>query len=700
MTAGGERGLPAMRAARVDRTRQRVERTRQRVGGTGRRVGGTGRRGARLLGGLAVLLALFATATPSARAAADTQAAYLAERLRADPVYVTDQLPREIPKSTTPSFERLAHRTGVPTYVLVLPSGATGTSDGEALLGAVHDRLGEDGLYVLLDDSTVTDATAYGVSAPADDAVTVAFYELPYDAGPLRSFERFVDVVAGGAEKAAARARAARDADSEPADLYIGPTDRDNQAFLTGLAITGAPLTLVLLVPYVRRWRRRRPGAPVSLKKGTAHSRWTKLALPTAAVATGLAIAVTAPHVFDETTSSASPRPRAIDLNARIDRVAEGLARDAVYQDPESPRALDEAQVERLRTRIEAFGRSEGGGPVRLLLVPQLYEDESGADEENFAYAVRDKLDGEDGVYVVADPLSGYIDVFNYGLALDSYSLLFDLPESISYGDDKADAADDHRLGERLDSLMTLLDRTERTDEPTTPGDPYPVTDPVHEDDLPSLYAADDFTPGLVMGTFAAAALLGLTAAALGVTRRLGLRRHPAPLTASALPLSSPAEPAESYLRATARSELRAMTAEFDEETADTRTRNRYDAAILLVHGEELDDLAPAALVAVIVLARAARAATAGDDSTLCCGVNPLHGPARTSRHVRVSAGSTRRRMLPLCPVCLDDPHRIPARLLRLPPDGTPYYEDELLSATPDGFTKLGRRVREATYAE
>lgn len=53
--------------------------------------------------------------------------------------------------------------------------------------------------------------------------------------------------------------------------------------------------------------------------------------------------------------------------------------------------------------------------------------------------------------------------------------------------------------------------------------------------------------------------------------------------------------------------------------------------------------------------------------------------------------------MLPLCPVCLDDPHKIPARLLKLPPNGLPYYEDELLSAVPEGFTKLGRKVRETT---
>lgn len=203
------------------------------------------------------------------------------------------------------------------------------------------------------------------------------------------------------------------------------------------------------------------------------------------ALATAAAIALSAPLLFDQTRSSASPPPRAIDLNARLDRVAAGLAEDPVYADPESPRVLDTAQLDRLHTRIEKFSSSKGGGPVFVTLVPQIYEDESQADEEAFAAAVRDKLGGKDGIYIVADPLDGYIDVFNYGLALDTYSAFFDLPESISYGDAKSDEADDHLLGERLDDLMVLLDKTARTDEPTTPGDPYPVADPITEDDLP-----------------------------------------------------------------------------------------------------------------------------------------------------------------------------------------------------------------------
>ncbi|MDC0767347.1 hypothetical protein [Streptomyces sp. HD] len=491
---------------------------------------------------MTALTALLAAAATPARAATGTdssaQVTYLAERLRANPVYVTDQLPREVPQSTAPAFAEVAKRTGVPTYVIVLPSQSAADP---SLLTKVHKRLGRDGLYVLMDESFVAEAEAHGVGAPAEDAWTIALYEVPYDAGPLRRFERFAEVVAQGGEKAAARAKAARakygDGDEEPAPLYIGPSDRSDQSFLTGTLLTGVPLLILLLVPYVRRWWLRRPRAAgaggatgAAWRKEVKASRALRRTLPVLALACAVAVAVTAPVVFDQTRSSWSPRPRAIDLNARLDRVAEGLAQDPVYADPESPRVLDSAQSARLHERIRAFSRSAGGGPVFVSLVPQLTEDESGGDEEAFAAAVHDKL-GEDGVYIVADPASGYIDAFNHGLRLDGYSLLFDLPESITYGDDKADEAGDHFLGERLGALMTILDKTPRTDEPNSPGDPYPVTDPVTEDDLPPLFGSD-FWPALFMGVLAAGLVFGLVAGLLGIARRVLRRRRPEPLEA------------------------------------------------------------------------------------------------------------------------------------------------------------------------
>ncbi|MFE0413141.1 hypothetical protein [Streptomyces tendae] len=663
------------------------------------------------------------------------QAAYLADRLRENPVHVTDQLPREVPRSMAPDFARLAERTGVPTYVLVLPGQSTSGEDD--LLGAVHDRLGRDGLFVLLDESGVRQAAAYGVRAPAEAARTTAAFELPYDAGPLRSFELFVDVVAQGPERAKARADAAHERfrdGHEPERMYIGPSDRQNQSFVTGIALTGVPLTILLLALCVRRARRRFPrAAPPRPKDGgrptATRPKWRRLLVPGLALATAAAIALTAPLVFDQTKRGPAPLPTSGDMTARVERIAKGLAQDPVYADPESPRVLDEAEFSGLHDRIERFGRSEGGGPVYVAVVPHLSEDESAGDGELFAAAVRTKLSkvdgiGEaDGMYVVADPLTGYIDVFNHGLRLESLPLNFDLPESIAYGDDRADEADDHLLGERLDALMTYLDEAPRTDEPTTFGNPAPAPSPKEENSLPPLFATD-FWPGLFVGVVAAALLLGLVAGILGIAVTVVRRRHPTPLPADALPLLSPTEPSEEYLRRTARTELHAaheaiIAGPDDAQAGGESLRisaawDRFEAAMLLVDGDvdeerspQTPGVDPATLLAVIVLARASRNALDGDPNDRCCGVNPLHGPSAGRRHVRVSAEDNRRRMLSLCPLCLDSataaPHELRERKLTLPgPAGTrvPYDEpaDSPLWVLGDGISRLASAVRESSH--
>ncbi|WP_282084992.1 hypothetical protein [Streptomyces tendae] len=695
-----------------------------------------------LCGLTALLLTSAATLAAAPARAADApagsrppaQAAYLADRLRENPVHITDQLPREVPRSMAHDFARLAERTGVPTYVLVLP-GQSGSS--EDLLGAVHDRLGRDGLFVLLDESGVRQAAAYGVRAPAEAARTTAAFELPYDAGPLRSFGLFVDVVAQGTEKAEARADAARKKfrdGNEPERMYIGPSDRQNQSFVTGIALTGVPLTILLLTLCVRRARRRFPrAAPPRPKDGSrptaTRTKWRRLLVPGLALVTAAAIALTAPLVFDQTKRGPAPLPTRGDMTARVERIAKGLAQDPVYADPESPRVLDDAQLSRLHDRIEQFGRSEGGGPVYVTVVPHLSEDESAGDGELFAAAVRAKLSkadgiGEaDGVYVVADPLTGYIDVYNHGLRLESLLLRFDLPESISYGDDRADEADDHLLGERLDALMTHLDKSPRTEEPTTSGDPARAPGPKEENSLPPLFATD-FWPGLFVGAVAALLLAGLVAGVLGIVGAVLRRRRPTPLPPDALPLLSPTEPSEEYLRRTARTELEAadeaIIAEADEAQAGGEVLSRiaaawdrFEAAMLLIDGDVDEERSPqtpgadpATLLAVIVLARASRNALDGDTNDRCCGVNPLHGPSVGRRHVRVSAEGNRRRMLSLCPLCLDSataaPHELRERKLTLPgPAGTrvPYDEPEgsPLWVLSDGISRLASAVRESS---
>ncbi|MET7292373.1 hypothetical protein ABZS79_09545 [Streptomyces griseoloalbus] len=675
------------------------------------------RRAARLLLALcAVVTALttapVAQAQPEPRTQSPSQAAHLADRLRDHPVHVTDQLPRAVPRALAPDFARLAKRTGVPTYVLVLPSPY---SYGDDLLGAVHERLGRDGLYVLVDESEVTAARSFGVRAPAEAAARAARYELPYDAGALRSFERFVEIVAVGAEQAEARAAAATAAyrDGEPEEMYIGPADRRNQSFRTGIALTGVPLSILLLVPYARRrLRAERPPAGKRKKNGPAapapaRPLLHRLALPAAALAVAATIGVCAPLVFDQTRSSASPTPTPADLSARVDRVTSGLAHDPVYQDPESPRLLDAGQLTRLRDRIARFERSEGGGPVFVTLVPHTPQDESAGDEELFSAAVHAALD-KDGVYVAADPLTGYVDVFNHGLRLDSYDLLFNLPDAIAYGTEEADEADDHLLAERLDALMTYLDEAPRTEEPSDVGSPAHAPSPTEEHALPPLFATD-FWPGLFVGALAALLVWAVVAAAWTTVTRVRRRLGWALIPAS--PDTTPTSPSEAYLRRTARAELRAARSAFEAAPpSPPRTaQDRYEAALLLAGTAGLGDprTPPVHLLAVTVLARAARAAVEGDNSARCCAVNPLHGTAVTRRHVRVTADPGRRRFLPLCAHCRDTATAAPGDLhkqfLTLPrPSGTPVRYDEpadgLLSPLSDGYAGLVTKVREGVH--
>ncbi|MFE9772273.1 hypothetical protein ACFYOV_11470 [Streptomyces sp. NPDC005931] len=684
-----------------------------------------------LCAALAVLVtAPQASAAPQPQPQPQPQAAYLADRLRAHPVHVTDQLPRAVPRALAPDFARLAERTGVPTYVLVLPGQRSSYRDG--LLDKVHDRLGRDGLYVLVDEAEVTQARAYGVRAPVEAAVTAVRFELPYDAGPLRSFERFVEVVSKDVEEAERLAAAARDTygdDGPPDDLYIGPSDRRNQSFLTGIAVTGVPLSILLLVPYVRRRRRGPPPAHPTRKPsagrttGPTRPPWRRLTLPAVALLTAAAIAGTASLIFDQTRSDAAPTPSPRDMSARVERVASGLARDPVYQDPESPRRLDASQLARLHDRIDRFARSKGGGPVFVTLVPHIPEDESAGDEELFAAAVHAKLD-KDGVYVVADPVSGYIDVVNHNLRLDSHDLLFDLPESISLGTREADKAEDHLLGDRLDALMTHLDTSPRTEEPTSSGTPAPAPSPAEEHALPRLFATD-FWPGLVIGALLALLLRGVVAAVWTATAKAGRRFGWTPGPGS--PAAAPAAPSEAFLRRTARAELRAAAAVVgqaagaaDEETTPSshtrhRTaRDRYDAATALA-GDDTARLRatvtdPARLLAIAVLARAARAALDGDAGSRCCAVNPLHGTAVTRHHVRVSPEGNSRRLLPVCEPCRDTaivtPRELHHRFLTLPaPPGTTtrvrYDEasDGLLSPLTRGYGGLVTKAREVAHA-
>ncbi|HET6635301.1 MAG TPA: hypothetical protein VFH77_09770, partial [Streptomyces sp.] len=196
-----------------------------------------------VLAAVAVLLGVGAPGAAAAEGVPD-RAAYLAEQLRADPVYVTDQIPRAIPRSTAPQYAKIAERTGVPTYVIVLPQALSG---GDAMLDAVHERLGEDGLYVSLDKYGVDAAQAYGVQLPVDDALDAAFGGLTD--GTEVAFGRFVDALTPST---------ADDVAGLDTDEWATRGARDEHSVVTGFGMSVLPLTVLFLGRYVLIRRRGR----------------------------------------------------------------------------------------------------------------------------------------------------------------------------------------------------------------------------------------------------------------------------------------------------------------------------------------------------------------------------------------------------------------------------------------------------------
>ncbi|MDJ1135928.1 hypothetical protein [Streptomyces iconiensis] len=671
----------------------------------------------------------------------DTPAAYLAERLRENPVYLSDQFPRTNPLSSAPRFAEQARRTGVPTYVLIVPREAVDVADGEELLAAVHDRLGKKGLYILLDGTGAAPfVSTFGVDVPAEDAATATQFELPYDAGTLLTLTHFVEALRS--DDVAERAREALDSGidgSEPDDLYTDPSEREDQSTATGFLLTCVPLLLLGTGLYVGRRRGGMGPGPALV----------------GSVAAGAAvlIGVGALFVHDDTRSDGDPLPTAADMNARTERVADGLRESPLYTDPLTSGALTPRQRAALTARAERLAV-----PVYTAVVPLAPEDESSGHGDRLAQRLHKRL-GKDGVYVVAGtrPSEG-MEIVNYGGKADS-SDLYRSTDKLRLGSAGGDTGGsgeggegegageggDSGLYERLDEVLDHVEdaRASRPGEPFLP--PLSVEDPVEEDALPPLYSGQ-MIGGAVLGAFGAAAGTGLVAAGFGIGRRTGLVGAPVSRVrevvrlAGADPLSAtpdvPQRPSSSWLRRTARRELDELNEEFTHtaETVSDQVRGRawecLDAATLLLDQEgdsrvDADADAPT-LAAGLALIRAGSAALrdrtwAFPVEMRLCVLNPLHGQAVSNRKLKFPGEDGRPRARPVCAGCaaaLSAPEVtrakaqrgvIGTRLLRLrvPGGGSGAYEpyDRLpgpLAATDGTGARAGltsdqlvRRVRE-----
>ena len=597
----------------------------------------------------AVLLGVGAPAAGAADGV-PSRAAYLAEHLRENPVYVSDQIPREVPRSTAPRFARIAHGTGVPTYVIVLPSEVSADA---GTLAAVHDRLGAHGLYVLLDETGVEAAQEYGVHLPVHDAMTASLYAVPYDAGAVADFDYFVGVLTSDdASHLAEQARREHSGDHTES-RWTSRTDRDDQAVLTGFLMAGVGLTVLLVGRHVLA--RRRAGvveaasgsgkrARVDALQGALdqqrRARWLVRA---SALVCVVGIGVAAQLTFSGTRSGPEIDPTHADMTARAARVAHGLAHDPLYIDPESPPVLTATAADALRERVTTMTL-----PVRVLVMPNPYGAPSAGNSALFARQIHERT-GVDAVYVLADPTNGYLGIEDEGSPLDTDRFL--VPTSVSSGDDTQFGADG--LPRRLDELLTDLDKAPTGGRGGFPEVHAPPEDPHTSTALPSLWSGD-FWGGLLLLGPIAALLVWLV---VGTFTRIafgpvhgGKAKKSGQAVAPDRPGgraddSAPPRPSTRWLRRAVRTELDDLTARFARRENDLRDSARarvwecLDAATLFADldgDRRLDADADARrLACVLVLLRLGAAALRTGSAHAAdrfCGVNPLHGPATHTR--------------------------------------------------------------------
>ncbi|MEU3655450.1 hypothetical protein AB0E67_22060 [Streptomyces sp. NPDC032161] len=666
-----------------------------------------------------------ATSTAAATAASSgqltdgaTQSERLTQELRKNPVYVSADRPRRLPRSLAPDIAALAVRTGVRTYVLALPAGDA------ALLALVHDRLGEDGLYVLIGDHGSITASAFGVDVPVEEARRIALYGTPYGAGPLAAFESFVDAIASGHDRAAAEADELHDRyheDGKP-DLYISSTDRQNQNLLLGLAVVVIPGLVLALGIRLSRRSSDRPqqtgkkmavdskapavtlsdsphvspgkgpnsnsgkgsdksygkgannGSGKSSGKATAKPKTPARAiwpasrrrgvLPVTAVATvaaAVAVVLAAPTVFPQTVDSPYLDVTQGDLDARVEEVVDGLAAGPIYQDPSTADVLTAADLPVIRQRIAELAPK---GPVHVLVTPTDSDDESGGDSSVLLARVHQRT-GQNGVYVLIDPLSGRIDLDTFGTGQDASRRFMRLPSTVRYPEYRGNG--DLQVVPRLDQTLDAVAaaRPEKDYDSTARDAELP---PLRDNRLPGLFSSD-FGPGIMLGTMLLGALLLIAWLAIAIARAV-LRSRRTPAADPSPPQhaggrNATALPSVRQLRAWAAADVRELTGRLAAADQDAPGRTRawdcLDAAELLADtGDEGSDEATEAggLAAVVVLAQAGLAALRGHLHPTVCRLNPLHGEATGGKVPGWLADlGIGPRSARLCPACRDALH-------------------------------------------
>ncbi|WP_433338099.1 hypothetical protein [Spirillospora sp. CA-294931] len=382
-------------------------------------------------------------------------------------------------------------------------------------------------------------------------------------------------------------------------------------------------------------------------------------------------------------TASADPFPEY--ANRRLDRVAAALAKDPLFVDPDMTEALDAPGRTRVRRAVAAASR-QIGCPVYVIVLPNPRDSEVAGDDEGLLFALRARTQ-RDGLYLLVNDHARF-EKAGFGVPRNLESItLFDQEERTASPADRErpfrDLAD--RVTARL-ALYTGLREVERqSPDPIAPPTPFGEENRL-EPEEPE-----------IGGPLALGALLAGPVAAVVIFFSVAVvrRRTRAP---GGEVYASDHRPSMRFLRRTGAGELASLSAllpENEENPAHSYAASAYDVARLL-HDEAGEDVGRAIdLVGAIVLAREGRRALAAKDPAPrpACFVNPLHGPARRRKHVRLDGAKGKGTPRSLCDACHGMPSsQLAGRVLQVPgSDGPrPHYaipgvwRDTAFGSTPN----------------
>ncbi|MDT0302454.1 hypothetical protein [Streptomonospora wellingtoniae] len=547
------------------------------------------------------------------------------------------------PEEMTGDLHSVFGELGLPYYVVVTPFLGPGSEAGTATIAsALHDRLGSDGVYAVLEPrGSALEVEAYGVEADTETALHLAITDpdLRYD-DPAPDVAEVL-VAALKDPDAAEEARAQR---QWPwpfrADTFEGlnpsrPDGPESIGFLSG-AVGGAAVAFGV-------WWLWRPA-----RRGRL--------LPAAAIGVGTAVvavgAVTAPTVWvaaapvggyerlDAEELARMEEPYVVSTE-RAARIARALEADPLYVDPlvRLPRdGLDSA----------AGGIGDAPVPVYAAVVPLDTDDEAGGDHEVLAAAIA-ALAQREGVYLVAG--RGIGDTTNVGAAVHGFGTDY------SFGYAMRGIEADTPAG-ALRKAVAALDEVE-----LTPGGSHVPQFADQEPSTPAPRMERYWVDGVLLGLSTYGLLVTPAAIALGWLALYALRAW----------RGGGRVVGESALRRLARRETTRLRALLADRSGDLPEEllPQADAALLTMEARPR----PLDLLGVVVLARrvAAEAEDPGAAPREPCATNPLHAWAvERDRNPRSRTGKDK-----VCAHCAALPPKSrAARVLRLRADGTAHAYD------------------------